>query len=134
MAQGRKRIETDGGDQLQQSAFDGLALGGLAAAPPRRETVDAESPAMNEPARKKPRMRVDVRRVKAGRGGKTVTEVTGFKGLGDRDLQALAQRLKASLGTGGTVRGQALEIQGDRVDAVMERLEAEGFRPVKTGG
>ncbi|MDP0500181.1 MAG: translation initiation factor [Verrucomicrobiota bacterium JB022] len=134
MADSRKRISTEGGSGLGQSAFSSLDGLGELAALPRRETLNAPSPALGAPARKKPRMRVDVRRVKAGRGGKTVTEISGFIGLGEPELQALVQRLKTALGTGGTVRGQAIEVQGDRVEAVMERLEAEGFRAVRSGG
>ena len=42
-------------------------------------------------------------------------------------LEELLRSLKKSLGTGGTVREGALELQGDRRDAVRALLAARGF-------
>lgn len=56
-----------------------------------------------------------------GRGGKTVTVVEGL-GLPDAEMKALAKKLKAHCGTGGAVKNQTLEIQGDQVSKVKDYL------------
>jgi translation initiation factor 1 len=74
-----------------------------------------------------------IRREVAGRGGKTVTSVTGLA-LDEPALVALSKRLKAACGTGGTVRGGVLELQGDHVDALISLLSKEGFKAKRAGG
>ena len=64
-----------------------------------------------------------VRRETKGRGGKTVTTVTGVL-LNADDLKALAKRLKNRCGCGGAVKDGIIEIQGDKVDQVCELLVA----------
>ena len=63
---------------------------------------------------------------KSGRGGKTVTVIDGLPrnaGL----LEELARELKRAFGAGGAVREGAVEIQGDRRDALRARLAAKGW-------
>jgi translation initiation factor 1 len=74
-----------------------------------------------------------IRREIGGRGGKTVTVVTGLA-LDELGLVALCRRLKAACGTGGTVKDGALEFQGDHRDKLVALLEAEGFRSKLAGG
>ena len=74
-----------------------------------------------------------IRRETGGRGGKTVTVVTGLH-LDDAALAALSKRLKAACGTGGTVRGATLEFQGDHRDQLATLLAKEGFRSKRAGG
>ena len=45
-----------------------------------------------------------------GRGGKTVTVIDGFV-LVPSSMDKLVKELKAKLGTGGAVKGNAIEIQ-----------------------
>lgn len=68
-----------------------------------------------------------------GRGGKTVTVVSGLP-LDEAALASLARRLKSACGTGGTVRDGVLEFQGDHRDALRLLLEREGFRSKLAGG
>src|ERR1700732_4644766 len=49
-------------------------------------------------------------RDRKGRGGKTVTLITGLSGT-PAALTALASDLKRMCGTGGTLRGDVLEVQ-----------------------
>jgi translation initiation factor 1 len=77
---------------------------------------------------------VDVRREKGGRGGKTVTVVDGFTGIGLPEKEALAKRMRAACGCGGTVKDGRIEIQGDQRDTVARILSEAGFRPVFAGG
>lgn len=77
--------------------------------------------------------RVRVSKSSAGRGGKTVTLVTGVEG-GEELLATLAKKFKARCGAGGTVKDATIEIQGDHVETVLAMLGAEGYRPKRSGG
>jgi translation initiation factor 1 len=77
--------------------------------------------------------RVKVRREVAGRRGKAVTTISGVP-VDDAGLKQLAGRLKKRCGVGGSVKDGVIEIQGDHRDAVLQLLEAEGYRPVLAGG
>jgi len=63
---------------------------------------------------------------KSGRGGKTVTVVDGLP-RNAPFLAELSRELKRALGTGGAVRETAVEIQGDRREALRTRLAAKGW-------
>ena len=80
-------------------------------------------------------VRLEIRREKSGRGGKTVTTVRGIPpGLGKEKKDKLLKRMKSSLGTGGTWAGLNMELQGDRRAEALEWLRAMGFRAVLAGG
>lgn len=132
MGKKKNRISTDGGESLAESnPFSGLSSEGLRPAPvsPQRQ-----APTPTPKPRKGPAPRLDVRRLTGGKGGKTVTEISGFIGVNDGQLQTLAKELKARCGVGGTVKGRAIEIQGDQRNEVSEILEKRGYRIVFTGG
>ena len=76
---------------------------------------------------------VRVLRDAKGRGGKTVTVVTGIS-LADKDLDALGKQLKAACGSGGTVKDGVIEVQGDHVDRVVALLVAQGYKAKRAGG
>lgn len=63
---------------------------------------------------------------KTGRGGKTVTVVFGLP-QNAAFLKDLAQELKRACGTGGAVRDDGVELQGDLRDRVRELLAAKHF-------
>jgi translation initiation factor 1 len=86
------------------------------------------------PATVKNRGRVDIIRQKAGRGGKTVTVITGFVGIGLPEKEHLAKSIQKACGTGGTVKEGRIEIQGDKREAAARILAEAGFRPVFAGG
>jgi translation initiation factor 1 len=71
-------------------------------------------------------------RDRKGRGGKTVTLVAGLSGS-SAELSALASDLKRLCGTGGTLRGQVIEIQGDVRERIRPELERRGYK-VKLAG
>jgi translation initiation factor 1 len=73
---------------------------------------------------------VRIRVEKKGRGGKTVTVVSGVP-LDSNGLDDLASELKRKLGTGGAVRDNVIEIQGDRGEALHAELTARGFKTKK---
>lgn len=76
---------------------------------------------------------VRVQRDSKGRGGKVVTVVTGIT-LIDKDLDALGKQLKASCGSGGTVKDNIIEVQGDHVDRLVALLVARGYKAKRAGG
>lgn len=64
---------------------------------------------------------------KEKRRGKVVTIVKPFY-LAKTDLQALLKTLKKKLGTGGTVKDESLEFQGDIPELLRKHLESLGYR------
>ena len=111
-----------------ENPFAKLSSEGLPPGPP--------DPPPNSPAAapKKNRGRVDIIRQKAGRGGKTVTVITNFVGIGLPEKEKLAKQIQKSCGTGGSVKDGNIEIQGDKRAEAARILEAAGFRPVFAGG
>lgn len=59
------------------------------------------------------------------RFGKMVTEVTGLEA---DELKTLSKKLKKKLACGGTVKGKAIELQGEHKRQVKELLLAEGYK------
>ena len=74
-----------------------------------------------------------VSRSTKGRGGKTVTLVTGLA-LGEPALVLLGKQLKAACGSGGTVKDGVIEVQGDYCEQVMQALAKQGFAAKRAGG
>lgn len=64
---------------------------------------------------------------KEKRRGKTVTIVKPFF-LEKKELQALLKKLKKRLGTGGTLKEDTLEFQGEVQEVLKTTLEAHKFR------
>ena len=59
--------------------------------------------------------------------GKTVTVIKGLA-AGGNDLPALLSRLKTSIGAGGTIEGEELEIQGEHLERVRQLLAQLGYK------
>jgi translation initiation factor 1 len=76
---------------------------------------------------------VRVRRETRGRGGKTVTVVTGIP-LPDDRLKELAGELKRRCGSGGTLKDGVIEIQGDHAALLVAELAKKGFTAKRAGG
>lgn len=73
---------------------------------------------------------VRVSRTSSGRGGKTVTLVTGLPGS---VVDATAKELKRVCGTGGTVKHGVVEIQGDHRERIVAHLSGS-YRTKLAGG
>ena len=127
-----KRVPTDGGQTFGHTPFADLTSAGLPAAPDN--PPPASAPVCAAKRAKPHRGRVDILRVKAGRGGKTVTVVKNFVGIGLPEKEQLAKAMQKACGTGGTVKDGQIEIQGDQREQVARILAAANFRPVFAGG
>ncbi len=88
----------------------------------QEETQDATLP----PQQQKLRLRIE----KNGRGGKTVTIVSGFVGS-DNDLKELSRMLKTRCGVGGSCKDGEIIIQGDFKARVIDILKQEGYTNTK---
>lgn len=108
--------------------LDGKGLTQAAATPSQ------DRPALPAPPPRKSRGRVDILRQTAHRGGKTVTVVTHFVGIGLPEKEALAKKMQKACGCGGTVKEGRIEIQGDKRNEVARILKDAGFDPVFAGG
>lgn len=127
----KSKISTDGGDQaFGNNPFGGLTTGNLPSGPTPEQMrpVKAEKKA-------KSKGRVEVRREKAGRGGKTVTTLKEFPThIPLKELEGMTFNLKKTCACGGTLKGRSIELQGDVCDRVIGELEKLGYKPVRAGG
>lgn len=130
MAKGNKRIGTEGGEGLAANPFGSLDLGNLPSAPLGSTPQKPVAPRVES----KNRGRLDVKREKSGRGGKTVTVVSGWKGISAEEKTELAKSIQKRCGVGGAVKNGNIEIQGDKREETKAALEAVGFRVVFAGG
>ena len=125
----KHRIETDGSSSVfGQDAFGSLSSSGL--------PISELKPKVSAGKEKKGKRHVvNIRRLTAGKGGKTVTELSGFEPdfFANRAKIALKDLQKVS-GGGGTVKGKAIELQGDCRAKIQPYLEQRGYRVVQTGG
>ena len=76
---------------------------------------------------------IRIQRETKGRKGKGVTLVTGIP-LAGEELKALAKALKQKCGTGGTIKNEVIEIQGDHRDLLLSLLQEKGWKVKKAGG
>jgi translation initiation factor 1 len=116
-----KKTRNDGEDSIVWSSDP---------SPAGPRDVPLPGPARTLPARAGA---VLVSRQSKGRRGKTVTEIRGL-GLAPEALDDLARDLKQHCGTGGTVRGEVIELQGDQRDAVVTELGRRGWTVKRAGG
>ncbi len=76
---------------------------------------------------------IRVQRTRSGKSGKTVTMIRGLS-LNGSDLKKLLKVLKTKCGTGGTVKDEIIELQGDQIKSATDCLVQEGFLLQKKGG
>lgn len=77
--------------------------------------------------------RVRVSKSNKGRGGKTVTVVSGLA-LTAAQLKDVCTQLKKRCGVGGAVKEAEVEIQGDKVEVVLQWLNERGYQAKRSGG
>ncbi|NEO82977.1 MAG: translation initiation factor [Spirulina sp. SIO3F2] len=107
-----KRNRNNGKNRVAYAEF------GAAAEP------DADVPTVElSPAEQKILVQVS----RKGRKGKTVTIASGFQ-CQSATLTKLLKQLKGRCGSGGTVKDQTLEIQGDHRETVQQQLKQLGYK------
>lgn len=127
----KKRISTDETDKsFGDNPFGNINLSGLDLS---EKTSESKIVQQEPEAAAKPKLgRVDIRREKAGRGGKTVTTIEGIMSAKERN--EWLKKLQKTCGCGGSVKGEAVELQGDKRDEVAKILTGAGYRVVFSGG
>ncbi len=95
----------------------------------KNSKMRSHSPVITNPSKQG----VRIRRESKGRGGKNVCVIDGLP-LDEKGLKTLLKKLKGQLGSGGAVKGNALEIQGDHREKLLLILEKEGFKAKLSGG
>jgi translation initiation factor 1 len=132
------KISTGGGQGLGQNPFGALSAAGLPQSVKPATATNGPGGGGGKPAAApapvKNRGRVDITRETGGRGGKTVTVVDGFTGIGLPEKEQLCKKMRGACGCGGTVKDGRIEIQGDQRETVARILTEAGFRPVFAGG
>ena len=71
-------------------------------------------------------MKLKVSLETGGRRGKQVTVVRGLT-HNPQVIETLTKKIKSQLGTGGTIKGKVIEIQGNHLVKVKSILEKEGY-------
>lgn len=135
MTKKRQRLPTEPSNVFGGNPFETLGSEGLSSLPKSKQENSDTKVIFSNTERMGKGERIEVRREKSGRGGKTVTTIRGFPvRISHDDLNRALKRLKSSLGTGGGWRNDQLEIQGDQRELVCEWLSSMGFKPVLAGG
>jgi translation initiation factor 1 len=76
-------------------------------------------------------IRIQVTR--AGKKGKTFSVISGFQ-HNQESLAQLLKKLKTQCGTGGTIKDNTVEIQGDHKQKLLEILSQLGYKAKISGG
>ncbi|MBW4557985.1 MAG: translation initiation factor [Trichormus sp. ATA11-4-KO1] len=100
-----------------------------------REFGNGNSAATEKPIVELPpqQQNLKVQASRKGRKGKTVTVVSGFQ-TKPETLADLVKQLKTQCGTGGTVKDNEIEIQGDHKQKILEILTKLGYKAKISGG
>ncbi|HET9908580.1 MAG TPA: translation initiation factor [Anaerolineales bacterium] len=72
-------------------------------------------------------------RESSGRGGKAVTLVKNLV-LSNDEMKSLAKKLKQECGTGGTIKDDVIEMQGEQREKIAALLRTLGYKVKIAGG
>ncbi|MEJ2052242.1 MAG: translation initiation factor, partial [Calditrichota bacterium] len=97
------------------------------------ETGSVEKPKKSEEFQPVSDGIIRIRREVKGRGGKTVTTVSGVPGS-QETLKELAAQLKRRCGTGGAVKDRIIIIQGDHRETLLKYFKENGYQVKLAGG
>jgi translation initiation factor 1 len=76
---------------------------------------------------------ITIHRESKNRGGKGVMLIKGLV-LTEADMTALAKTLKQACGSGGTTKGNIIEIQGENREKIADILRKMGYKVKLAGG
>lgn len=135
MSRKKERLPTESVEEFGSNPFGEIVFEGLNSLPTNPSSSVSPKVKVSSSDKLGKGERLEVRREKSGRGGKTVTTIKGFPSrISHDDFKRMLKGLKSRLGTGGGWRGNQMEIQGDQREVICEWLSALGFKPVLAGG
>lgn len=76
---------------------------------------------------------IRIQATRSGRKGKTVTVITGLQ-HNKESMAQLLKKLKAQCGSGGTVKEDTIEIQGEHKQKLLDILTKLGYKAKISGG
>ena len=74
------------------------------------------------------RLKINISKHKIGKKGKTITLINGLGIQNGKEVRELLKKLKVYCGTGGTLIGDDIQLQGDMVNKSIDFLRNEGFQ------
>ncbi len=72
--------------------------------------------------------KISISKQKKGKKGKTITLIKGLSIRNEIEVKELLKKMKVFCGTGGTLIGDDIQLQGDMVIKSIEFLRKEGFQ------
>ena len=83
-----------------------------------------------KPKKENPRkiLKINISKQKKGKKGKTITLIKGLAIRNETEVKELLKKMKVFCGTGGTLIGEDIQLQGDMVNKSIEFLRNEGFQ------
>jgi len=97
--------------------------------PEKKKSDTHDQVSATKPAYQKVIVRLD----RKGRGGKSVTVVESIV-MNQISKTDFLKQLKSKLGTGGTIKDDSFEFQGDHCNRLIAELEKMGYKPRRSGG
>lgn len=119
MAKRKKSEKVTLGEAAPANNPFAAALAGMTA--PLADPADLEASAATET--KKPKLKVKTRVDSKGRRGKSVTLVDGLETLSPNEREDIARDLKRALGTGVSIEGATLVVQGELAERIRTWFE-----------
>ena len=71
--------------------------------------------------------KINISKQKKGKKGKTITLIKGLSIRNEIEVKELLKKMKVFCGTGGTLIGEDIQLQGDMVNKSIKFLRKEGF-------
>ena len=72
--------------------------------------------------------KINISKQKKGKKGKTITLINGLGIRNEIEVKELLKKMKVYCGTGGTLIGEDIQLQGDMVNKSIGFLRNEGFQ------
>jgi len=120
------KTPAEGPEPRETALGELLKAKGFSSSPPPAEKPNPEAIDLAKAGK------IVVRRERKGRGGKTVTTVSGLERL-PAELERIAKAMRKALGCGSTVEEGIIVLQGDIVPRVQAWLQSHGATRIVLG-
>ena len=74
------------------------------------------------------KIKINISKQTKGKKGKTITLINGLVIQNGTEVKELLKKMKVYCGTGGTLIGEDIQLQGDMVNKSIDFLRNEGFQ------